>query len=380
MAGARNILASWLTVSSLLFVAPAHATYSIVATDKATQQVGGAVTSCVGAGGVTGVYGPAPGHGGINAQALSNVQGRNRGQTLLNMDVAPAEIIRQITAPSFDTLSSQRQYGIADLQGRAAAWSGRDNGDYAGDRQGTVSTYTYSIQGNILTGVAVINQTETAFRSQGCDLADKLMLALEGGAQNQQGDNRCTPTIPSDAASIEVDLAGMPAGSYLRLSIALNKKDPLGPLRTMFNTWRATHPCAGGNLDGGLGVDASRQEAGLDATTRPDVTVDATANDDATGGTAGDTGSGGSGGTVVGGGGTGGASTGTGGSQGGKGGTLGIGTAGTAGSENGGEDAGCACRVRSSRTGGTAGNAFGYALAVTGLLAARRRLRRHKNS
>ncbi len=158
MARVRFTTATWLFIPVLLVGSPAHATYSVVATDKSTQQVGGAVTSCVGTSGVTSVYGPAPGHGGINAQALSNIQGRNRGVMLLNMDVAPSDIIRQITASSFDPAADQRQYGIADLQGRAAGWTGMGTLDYAADRQATLGTYTYSIQGNILTGVAVINQ------------------------------------------------------------------------------------------------------------------------------------------------------------------------------------------------------------------------------
>ncbi len=227
-----------------------------------------------------------------------------------------------------------------------------------------------------------------AFRTQGCDLADKLMLALEGGAQNGQGDRRCTPRIPSDAASIEVDLAGMPAGSYLRLSVALNKQDPLGPLRRMFNTWRATHPCPAGNPDGGTGTDASRDASG-DAATWPDgadaardvATFDTSIGSGGTG-SGGSVGAGGSGGA----GGSSGASLGTGGSQAGQGGaavssgssTAGTGAPGTVGSENG-DDAGCACRaMRTAPTRGNAHSLFGSVL-VGGALLGARRLRRKKN-
>jgi uncharacterized Ntn-hydrolase superfamily protein len=216
-----------------------------VATDQATQAVGGAVASCVGSQGVLIVYGPAPGKGGINAQAAANANGRDRGVQLLNMGVAPADIITQITASSFDPQFNQRQYGIADLQGRAAGFTGTGTSvaQYREDRQGTIGTYTYSVQGNVLVGVGTINQTETAFRNSGCDLAEKLMLALEAGAQNGQGDDRCRPSIPADAASIEVDLAGQPAGQYLRLSNQNGSgKDAVVQLRAQFNTWRQTHP------------------------------------------------------------------------------------------------------------------------------------------
>src|SRR6185369_3709715 len=143
--------------------------------------------------------------------------------------------------------------------------------DYKEDRQGTVGTYTYSAQGNILTSKAVLDQVETAFRTTGCDLADKLMLALEAGAMNGEGDSRCTPHgVPSDSASIEVDVTGSPAGSYLRLSLSgTGNTSPLIRLRSMFDTWRMTHPCATG--DGGFYPDAGMRDASADAGARADA-------------------------------------------------------------------------------------------------------------
>ena len=225
--------------------ATARATYSVVATDSATFQVGGAVTSCVGASGVGVVYRGAPGHGAVNAQASANAGGRDRAVMLLNSDVAPADIITMITTSSFDANAATRQYGVVDVMGRAAGYTGARAMDYKEDRQGTIGSYTYSVQGNILTSRAVIDQAEGAFRGQGCDLADKLMMALDGGAQNGEGDSRCASRgIPSDAASLQVDLAGGTAGSYLALSVAgTGNNNPVAQIRTMFDDWRATHPC-----------------------------------------------------------------------------------------------------------------------------------------
>jgi uncharacterized Ntn-hydrolase superfamily protein len=232
---------------------PALATYSVVATDSRTRQVGGAVTSCVGTNDVSFVFGAAPGKGGINAQASANTAGRDRGVALLGMDTAPADIIAAITASSFDARSATRQYGVADLAGRAAGFTGTSAQSYKEDRQGNEGTYTFSVQGNILTSRLVLDQAEAAFRGRGCDLAEKLMLALEAGAANGEGDSRCTPRgIPSDSASIEVDPADMAVGSYLRLSVrGTGSASPLVSLRTMFDAWRATHPCAGATTDGG---------------------------------------------------------------------------------------------------------------------------------
>ena len=358
----RNLASSSLLPLLLLVSSPAYATYSIVATDQGTQTVGGAVASCVGPSSVTIVYGPAPGKGGINAQAAASAAGRDRGVQLLNMGTAPADIITQITSPSFDSQFNQRQYGIADLQGRAAAFTGTGTSvaQWRGSKQGTLATFTYSIQGNVLTTGAVVDQAETAFRGGGCDLAERLMLALEGGAQNGEGDDRCRPSVPADAASIEVDLAGQPAGNYLRLSNQNGTgKDAVVQLRSQFDTWRQTHPC--------MQPDAGTPDAGMDASSkdgsvtdvagdRGDVSVGSDASDGAagTGGTAGSAGTAGAAGSS--------GTAGTGGAAGmaGTGGAAGVGgSAGTAGS--GGATGGAA-----GATGGAGGKGGAAGTSATG--------------
>jgi uncharacterized Ntn-hydrolase superfamily protein len=385
----RRILASSSLIPLLLVTTPAGATYSIVATDQATQAVGGAVTSCVGSSGVLVVYRPAVGKGGINAQALPNTMGRDRGVQLLNMDMAPADIIADITRPTYDQDYNERQYGIADLQGRAAAFTGTGTSValWRGSKQGTLGTYTYSIQGNVLTSGAVVDQAETAFRGGGCDLAEKLMLALEGGAENGEGDDRCRPSIPSDAASIEVDLVGQTAGSYLRLSNASGSgQNAVTQLRSQFNTWRQTHGCM--QLDGGAPdagpKDASVSDATADRRDGGDASGDGDASDGSGGtagtggsagsagaagssgsggfagsaGAAGSSGASGSGGSAGAGGATGGAS-GSGGSSGKGGGAGAVGTGGSAGSGMAGAtgSGGASGSGGTTGTGGASGSA-----------------------
>jgi uncharacterized Ntn-hydrolase superfamily protein len=245
----------------VVMAAPAHATYSIVATDSSTRQVGGAVTSCVGTLSVSIVYGSVPGKGAVHAQAQLGGPGKSAAIMQLGMDVDPAAIIASITATSFDSNAQRRQYGIVDLMGRSAGFTGSQALAFADDRQVQVGTYTYSVQGNILTSAAVLDQTAAAFPN-GCDLADRLMLAIEAGAQNGEGDSRCTPSgIPSDSAFIEVDREGEAAGSYLRLDVTdTAPQNPLVLLRAQYDAWRATHPCpappmadAGASGDAGSG-------------------------------------------------------------------------------------------------------------------------------
>ncbi len=243
-----NLLTIRLLAGAFLFVLPgsARATYSIVASDQMTQQVGGAGTSCVGSLSVRIIYGVAIGYGAVHAQAQINTVGRDRAVVLLRDEVDPSDIIAEITSSSFDPAASVRQYGIVDLSGRAAGFTGENDMPYAEDRQGFVDLYTYSVQGNILTSVRVIDQAEAAFLSKfGCDLADRLMLALEAGAEGGEGDSRCTPRgIPSDSAFIEVDPKGTAEGSYLRIEVTnTSPENPLVPLRERFDAWRAENPC-----------------------------------------------------------------------------------------------------------------------------------------
>ena len=250
-------------VSAVLLVAtPAGATYSIVGADRVTREVGGTGTSCLRGSDVYIIYGAAPGLGVIHAQAQANLNGRDRGVELLAQGTAPADVISAITAASFDPNARVRQYGVADATGRTAGFTGPGDGVFAGDRQGSVGTFAYSVQGNILTSEAVLTQAAAGFEASGCDLAERLMRGLEAGAENGEGDSRCTPNgIPSDSSFIQVERPGTPRGSYLELHVrASGSESPIPGLREQFDTWRTAHPCPtpptgenGGN-GGGAGV------------------------------------------------------------------------------------------------------------------------------
>jgi len=242
--------------------ARAHATYSIAAADMSTREVGGAVTSCVGSLEVSVVYGSLPGVGVIHAQAQldSRLRGKTRAIELMMQGLAPADIVAQITQASFDSGFAGRQYGLVDTQGRFAGYTGERAQAYKSDRQGRTGSFVYSVQGNILTGPAVLDQAVAAFEADGCDLAERLMRALEAGAERGQGDSRCTVDgIPSDSAFIAVDRPDVVAGGYLRLSVTdTGPESPLPKLRSMFDQWRAMHPCtvtapAAGSSSAGVG-------------------------------------------------------------------------------------------------------------------------------
>ncbi|HET6337235.1 MAG TPA: DUF1028 domain-containing protein [Polyangiales bacterium] len=267
----RRAYALLIPIASALSTATASATYSIAATDGSTQQVGGAVTSCVGSLDLASVYGSVPGLGVIHAQAQldTRLRGKNRAVELIAQGVAPSDIIAMIAASSLDSGFQSRQYGVVDIQGRADGFTGTAAQAYKNDQQARVGSFAYSVQGNILTSQKVLDQAAAGFEADGCDLADRLMAALEAGGENGEGDSRCTGAgIPSDAAFIQVDLPGQAAGSWLKLSVSdTGPGNPLPKLRTLFDTWRKTHPCqpamppvkdAGDAEDAGSMIDAGR--------------------------------------------------------------------------------------------------------------------------
>ena len=241
----RPAIAISTAIAVLGLAGEARATYSIVAVDGDTRQVGGAGTSCIGARSVRVIYGGVPGAGVVHAQALGGGPGKDAAVAQLGAGVAPAAIILAITAPAFDPQAARRQYGIVDLAGRAAGFTGADNGGFAADRQGRAGAFTYSVQGNILTSGAVLEQAEAAVAAGGGDLADRLMRALEAGAAGGEGDSRCTAGgIPSDSAFLEVDRDGEAAGEFLRLEVTGSAPaSPLVALRARYDGWRVAHPC-----------------------------------------------------------------------------------------------------------------------------------------
>lgn len=235
-----QFLRSLVGLASLVFTAPVWATYSIVAVDRQTGQVGGAATSCIAGASVSRVYQGVPGVGAVHAQANTNIPGRQYAARLLQNGYAADVIIEALQSADFDPIAATRQYAVVSLDGSVAGFTGSQNGFYANDIQGEVGSFLYSIQGNILTSSRVLTQARTGFTSEACDLAGRLMAALEAGARNGEGDSRCRPASPSDAAFIQVE---NPNGEvFVRLDVK-GSRNPVGELRSRFEALRREVGC-----------------------------------------------------------------------------------------------------------------------------------------
>ena len=144
------------------------ATFSIVARDPATQELGVAVQSRAFRAGAIVSYAKA-GVGAIATQASANQTYGPRGLELLELGLSPDEVVRHLT--SADPGRDRRQLAVIDAGGRVRAYTGSGTSDWAGHIEGE----NYSVQGNILVGEEVVRGMARAFESTEGELAERLM-------------------------------------------------------------------------------------------------------------------------------------------------------------------------------------------------------------
>ncbi len=229
----------------------AQDTFSIVALDEETGEIGSAGASCVeGAaqlGGVILISDIIPGRGAINGQATVCIPHINleNGISQMEAGASPQEVLDWLyenDACIFGT-NEDRQYGIVDFDmdgnPRSAAFTGMEALDYAGHRVGA----NYAIQGNILLGPEILDSMETRFLNAQGSLAERLMEALQG-ANVPGADSRCLNAgTSSTSAFLQVyqpdDEAGTP---FLRLNVAeaATGVEPIDSLQVLFNNWVLT--------------------------------------------------------------------------------------------------------------------------------------------
>jgi uncharacterized Ntn-hydrolase superfamily protein len=221
--------AASIFAASAFLAAPAFATFSIVAYDSVTQEVGIAVQSRAFSVGSAVPWAEA-GLGGIATQASTNESFGPMGLALLRQGKPAPEVLRALL--DADSGSSHRQVGIVDVQGRSAAHTGKDCSSWAGHRTG----WGYSIQGNILAGEAVVAEMERAFLSTKGEMAARLLAALDAG-QAAGGDKR---GMQSAALLVVRPSDEYPEyrTRYVDLRVEDNK-DPIRELRRIFQIQEA---------------------------------------------------------------------------------------------------------------------------------------------
>src|SRR5512144_3126386 len=108
---------------------PQYSTFSLCAIDPATGQSGAAVTTRVPFVGRA-VPWVRAGVGAVCTQASTVVEYGVKGLDLMAKGVEPKDAIAQLL--STDEQRESRQLGMIDMKGRAAAHTGKSNGNWAG--------------------------------------------------------------------------------------------------------------------------------------------------------------------------------------------------------------------------------------------------------
>jgi uncharacterized Ntn-hydrolase superfamily protein len=175
-----------LLVTVLLFgsAVPAFATFSIVAIDPVTGDLGIAVASRYFAVGAVVPWADA-GVGAVATQAGVNVGYGPRALGLLRQGLTAQQVLDRLLEEDTFPRKDARQVAIVDAKGNVAVYTG----DAANAWRGHVTGKTWSAQGNILVGQHVVEAMGRAFESTNDELAEKLYAALKAG-DDAGGDSR----------------------------------------------------------------------------------------------------------------------------------------------------------------------------------------------
>ncbi len=228
----------WLSMMCALVATPAWATWSVIALDQRTGTVVIASATCVAGGALTRFGGSNPnGLMGIQAivvpgvgvaAAQAGVDQTRQNQMLIYRELQkgtpPSAIIELLKT---DPRIESRQFGILDVEGRMAGFSGSGNGAVSLHQFGQVDGQPifYSIQGNILRSEAVVHEAVRALTAASGSLTDRVMAAMEA-ADREGGDSRCScdnPRNPPVAATVCTSKT-----AHVAYILRAEKSDPVG--------------------------------------------------------------------------------------------------------------------------------------------------------
>lgn len=239
-------LSSALVFLSLTFFRldlKAQDTFSILAFDSITGEVGAAGASCVDLFPFPSVSNHFicelfPGQGAVASQASYIGANQINARTRFNLGESPNQILSWLQANDVQNNPSVRQYGVVRMMQdsvQTAAFTGSNCISYKNHIVGP----NYTIHGNILLGQMVLDSMEARFLREPGDLACKLMAAMQG-ANMVGADTRCAPngssslfaflkvTLPSDTFGDPAFLVSLktPNGAGI---------EPIDSLQSMFN-------------------------------------------------------------------------------------------------------------------------------------------------
>jgi uncharacterized Ntn-hydrolase superfamily protein len=228
-------------------------TFSIVALDSTTRQVGSAGASCLDLF-FAGYSNPAfladliPDTGVVNTQSYYIQANQDNARIRMRAGDSPAQIITWLVANDAVNNPEFKQYGIVGFNGNipsAAAHTGSSCINYKNHITGSIDGFHYAIQGNILKGQEILDSMEARFRSNKGTLACRLMSAMQG-AKVIGADTRCnTEGVSSLFAFLQValptDVYGAPS---LNLSLRTKGGDSIEPIDSLQTLMNKANGCS----------------------------------------------------------------------------------------------------------------------------------------
>jgi uncharacterized Ntn-hydrolase superfamily protein len=205
-------------------------TFSIVAADPSTGEVGCAVQSKYFAIGAVTPWVRA-GVGAVATQAMGVVALNGQRALKALAEVDPTQALEHALAQ--DDERELRQLGAVGCDGRAAAFTGRDCVEWAGHLVGD----GFAVQGNTLVEGGVLTAMRSAFLETTAPLPERLVAALEAG-QAAGGDRR-----GQQAAAVIVEQLGARERSRERIDRTCDLRiddhgEPIVELRRLLTIWR----------------------------------------------------------------------------------------------------------------------------------------------
>jgi len=237
---------------TLLFLSlnlQAQHTFSIVAVDPETGEIGSAGATCIGAeDGALVISDIILGVGAIHTQSFWSPANQNNARNRMLAGDSPQQIIDWLQQNDISGDPSQRQYAAVDLNNgnpRSAGFTGAN----CFREFKHISGPNYAIAGNILISEDVVDDMETGFLNTSGSLSDKLMGALQA-AKRPGADERCLSfDISSASAFIRMATPCDTDSSYGNLSLDLNVWleggnvfEPIDALQTAYDNWQLTAP------------------------------------------------------------------------------------------------------------------------------------------
>ncbi len=251
------LLCSGILSSQTFYKTPFAHTYSIVAVDSVTGEIGGAVQSHWFSVGNLVIWAES-GVGAVATQSFVNVSFGPRGLALMKSGMTPDDALAELL--SNDEGREVRQVALINADGHSAAFTGSNCISEAGHRNGRY----FSVQANLMLKSTVWAAMEEAFHSTEGPLAERMVAALEA-AENEGGDIRGKQS----AALLVVD--AKPSGEIWKdRKVDLRVEDhaePIHEIRRLLKVHRAyehmnagDHALEKGDIKGALEAYGTAQQ------------------------------------------------------------------------------------------------------------------------